>query len=106
MKRFKASHLAKGMTKSLQKNKSFDFHSTKWFLKQRSLAQFCFKGLSFHLESQIPFKSQPCPKGERVASDLLNKTIAKRFYLHPLKKISKTKMNLQVSKKGLGLRRP
>jgi len=45
IKRFKTSHFEKGMTKSLQKNKSFDFDSTKWFLNQRSLAQFCFKGL-------------------------------------------------------------
>jgi len=86
MKRSKTSRLAKGMTKSLQKNKSFAFNQQSCFQTRDLWLSFVLKALISSREPNSFQKSTLSQRKKRIASDLLNKTIATRFYLHPFKK--------------------
>ena len=75
------------------------FHQQSGFQTQDLWLSFVLKAFDFISRAKLFLKINLVLKEKGIASDLLNKTIAKRFYLHPFQKNSK-KMNLQVLKEN------
>jgi len=87
MKRFKTSHFAKSMTKSLQKNKSFAFSSTKCFQTKELWLSFVSKVFDFISRAKFLLKFNLALKEKGISSDLLNKNHREKIFVCDLTKI-------------------